>query len=184
MLDGRRLLVTGVLTRGSIAFEAARRAQELGAEVVLTGFGRGMRLTERAAGHLPETADVLELDVNSDRGARARCRRARPRAGDALDGVLHAIAFAPPDALGGGFLETPAESAITAFQTSAFSLKALVAGLLAAAGGRAGRRPASSGWTSTRPWPGRSMTGWASRRRRSRASRATWRATSARRTCA
>ena len=129
LLDGKRLLITGVLTRGSIAFEVARQAQEAGAEIVLTGFGRGMRLTERAAAHLPDAA------------RRARARRQRARATSTrvaaelrtrwggLDGVLHAIAFAPADALGGGFLDTPAESAITAFQTSAFSLKALAAAL-------------------------------------------------------
>ena len=100
LLAGKRLLVTGVLTRGSIAFEVARQAQEHGATVVLSGFGRGMRLTERAAKHLPAPPDVLELDVNQ-----------------------------PADALGGGFLDTPAQSAITAFETSAFSLKALAAAL-------------------------------------------------------
>ena len=64
MLDGKRLLITGVLTRGSIAYEVARQAQDLGAEIILTGFGRGKRLTERAATHLPLPPDVLELDVN------------------------------------------------------------------------------------------------------------------------
>ena len=118
-----------MLTRGSIAFEVARVAQEEGAEVVLTGFGRGMRLTERAAKHLPAPPDVLELDVNSaeDLG-RGGARSCGSRWG-ALDGVLHAIAFAPADALGGGFLDTPASSAIVAFETSAFSLKALAGAL-------------------------------------------------------
>ena len=64
MLAGKKLLITGVLTRGSIAFEVARQAQESGAEIVLTGFGRSMRLTERAARHLPDPPDVFELDVN------------------------------------------------------------------------------------------------------------------------
>jgi enoyl-[acyl-carrier protein] reductase I len=135
MLDGRRLLITGVLTRGSIAFEVARQAQAAGAEIVLTGFGRGMRLTQRAAAHLPEPPDVLELDVNEPEQLASVAATLASRWGS-LDGVLHAIAFAPPDALGGGFLDTPASSAITAFQTSAFSLKALtvaVAPLLEAA---------------------------------------------------
>jgi enoyl-[acyl-carrier protein] reductase I len=128
MLEGKRLLITGVLTRGSIAFEVARQAQEEGAAIVLTGFGRGMRLTERAARHLPDPPDVLELDVNQPDDLARVAAELGTRWG-ALDGVLHAIAFAPPDALGGGFLETPASSAITAFETSAFSLKALAAAL-------------------------------------------------------
>jgi enoyl-[acyl-carrier protein] reductase I len=137
MLAGKRLLITGVLTRGSIAFEVARQAQEFGAEIVLSGFGRGMRLTERSARALATPVDVLELDVNNPDDLSALAAEVSRRWG-ALDGVLHAIAFAPEDALGGGFLDTPAQSAITAFQTSAFSFKALAAALadaLAAAEG-------------------------------------------------
>jgi enoyl ACP reductase len=129
MLDGRRLLVTGVVTRESIAFEVARQAQEAGAEVVLTGFGRARRLTERAASKLPGDVEVLELDVNSPEDLAALAESLAGR-WPALDGVLHAIAFAPPDALGGGFMGTPLESAQAAFQTSAYSLKALTAALL------------------------------------------------------
>jgi enoyl-[acyl-carrier protein] reductase I len=129
LLAGKRLLITGVLTRGSIAFEVARQAQESGAEVVLSGFGRGMRLTERAAAHLPTPPEVLELDVNAQEDLERVAGELATRFGGELDGVLHAIAFAPADALGGGFLDTPASSAITAFQTSAFSLKALAAAL-------------------------------------------------------
>jgi meromycolic acid enoyl-[acyl-carrier-protein] reductase len=128
LLTGKRLLVTGVLTRGSIAFEVARQAQEDGAEIVLSGFGRGLRLTERAAKHLPDPPDVLELDVNEPDDLARVAAELGSRWGS-LDGVLHAIAFAPADALGGGFLDTPASSAIVAFQTSAFSLKALAAAL-------------------------------------------------------
>jgi enoyl ACP reductase len=128
LLAGKRLLVTGVLTRGSIAFEVARQAQESGAEIVLSGFGRGLRLTERAAKHLPDPPDVLELDVNEPDDLARVAAELGSRWGE-LDGVLHAIAYAPPDALGGGFLDTPASSAIIAFQTSAFSLKALAAAL-------------------------------------------------------
>jgi meromycolic acid enoyl-[acyl-carrier-protein] reductase len=128
MLEGKRLLVTGVLTRQSIAFEVARAAQESGAEVVLTGFGRARRLTDRAAAQLPCASDVLELDVNNADDLAA-LRSALARRWSAVDGVLHAIAFAPPDALGGDFMSTPVESAISAFQTSAFSLKAVVGAL-------------------------------------------------------
>jgi enoyl-[acyl-carrier protein] reductase I len=129
MLAGRKLLVTGVVTRDSIAWEVARQAQEAGAEVLLTGFGRTRRLTERAAAQLPEPVDVLELDVNSPDDLRALAEDLGQRWGR-VDGVLHAIAFAPADALGGGFLDTPPDSAETAFRTSAFSLKALTAALL------------------------------------------------------
>jgi enoyl ACP reductase len=129
MLEGRRLLITGVLDRHSIAFSTARRAQELGAEVILTGFGRTKRMTERAAAQLPEAAAVLELDVNSEQDIE-RVRLELDARWGALDGLLHAVAYAPPDALGGGFLTTPLESSLVAYQTSAFSLKSLVAGLL------------------------------------------------------
>src|SRR5206468_9416982 len=129
MLDGKKLLITGVVTRDSIAYHVAERAQRAGAEVALTGFGRARRLTERAARTLPEPADVLELDVNSEAdllGLREELGRRWGR----VDGVLHAIAFAPPDALGGNFMSTPAESAVQAFRTSAFSLKALTEAVL------------------------------------------------------
>lgn len=124
MLEGKRLLITGVLTRRSIAFAVAREAQLAGAEVLLTGFGRSRRMTERSAERLPQKAEVLELDVNSERDLAAVAAELDGRWGG-LDGVLHAIAFAPPDAIGGRFLETPAGSAELAFRTSAYSYQAL-----------------------------------------------------------
>ncbi|HEV2753117.1 MAG TPA: enoyl-ACP reductase FabI [Solirubrobacteraceae bacterium] len=129
MLDGKRLLITGVITHDSIAHHVARRAQEQGAEIVLTGFGRGRRMTDRAARSLPDPPDVLELDVNSEDDLQA-VHDERTRRWGSVDGVLHAVAFAPPDALGGAFLTTPADSAVQAFRTSAFSLKALSEALL------------------------------------------------------
>ena len=129
LLDGKRLLITGVLTDDSIAYAVAERAQNAGAEVVLTGFGRGLRITERVARRLPEPPDVLELDVNAPDDVETVAAALDERWG-ALDGVLHAIAFAPPEALGGRFLNTPAEAAEEAFRTSAFSLKHLAVGLL------------------------------------------------------
>ena len=128
-LDGKRLLITGVLTRGSIAYTVAERAQEEGAQVLLTGFGRTRRMTERAAARLPEPPDVLELDVNSPSDFEALTGELRNRWGG-LDGALHAIAFAPGDALGGNFMSAPAESAEIAFRTSAYSFKALAEALL------------------------------------------------------
>jgi enoyl-[acyl-carrier protein] reductase I len=129
MVDGAKLLITGVLNKDSIAFEVARMAQEAGAEVVLTGFGRARRLTERAAARLPQPVDVLELDVNKPDDLAAVTADLQERWGR-LDGVLHAVAFAPEDALGGKFMTTPVESVLTAFQTSAFSLKAVAAACL------------------------------------------------------
>src|SRR3989440_10141243 len=129
LLEGKRLLITGVLTDDSIAYAVAERAQKAGAEVVLTGFGRGLRITERIARRLPAPADVLELDVNDPAHLEAVAADLDARWGR-LDGVLHAIAFVPPDALGGRFLEAPSASALAAFETSAFSLKALAVALL------------------------------------------------------
>jgi enoyl-[acyl-carrier protein] reductase I len=137
LLEGKRLVVTGVLTDGSIAWHTARVAQEEGADVVLTGFGRGLRLTERSAQRLPKPAEVVELDINDPAHMEALTADLGQRWG-AVDGALHAIAFAPEDALGGNFLNTPPESAATAFLTSAFSYKTLAVGLrplLQAAGG-------------------------------------------------
>lgn len=129
LLEGKKLVVTGVLTDDSIAWHTARVAQEQGAELVLTGFGRGMRLTERSAKRLPSEAPVLELDINDSAHVAALTADLQSRWGT-VDGALHAIAFAPEDALGGRFLETTAESAATAFLTSAFSFKTLAVGLL------------------------------------------------------
>ena len=152
MLAGKRLLITGVMTRQSIAWAVAERAQRAGAEVVLTGFGRGRRLTERAARALPEPPDVLELDVNAPADIDAVGEELGRRWG-ALDGVLHAIAYAPPDALGGEFMATPADSASQAFVTSAYSFKALASGLrplLAEARGSV----VGLGFDASAAWPG------------------------------
>jgi enoyl ACP reductase len=129
LVDGKRLLVTGVLTPGSIAYAVAREALDNGAEVVLTGFGRTRSLTEKTARRLPKEVDVLELDVSKPEDVEAVRDELAGRWG-AVDGVLHAIAYAPADALGGNFLSAPYESAATAFQVSAFSLKTLAVGLL------------------------------------------------------
>ncbi|MCJ7782057.1 MAG: enoyl-ACP reductase FabI [Acidimicrobiia bacterium] len=129
LLKGKRLVITGVLTDGSIAWHVARIAQEQGAEIVLTGFGRAIRLTERSAKRLPDPPPVLELDINDPDHMEALVADLADRWG-AVDGALHAIAFAPGDALGGNFLDTPADSAAAAFLTSAFSYKTLAVGLL------------------------------------------------------
>src|SRR5918995_3246482 len=128
MLEGKKLLITGVVNRESIAYEVARQTQEAGAEIVLTSFGRVRRMTERSASKLDGPPDVLELDVNRPDDIEAVADDLRERWGR-VDGALHAIAFAPEDALGGNFLNTPPESAATAFGTSAFSYKSLGAAL-------------------------------------------------------
>ncbi|HEV7200305.1 MAG TPA: SDR family oxidoreductase, partial [Candidatus Limnocylindria bacterium] len=128
LLEGKKVLVTGVLTDDSIAFSVAKVAQEAGAEIVLTSFGRATRLTERIARRLDPVPDVLEMDVNQDDQIAAVAADLEHRWGR-LDGLLHAIGFAPQDAMGGDFLATPWESVATAFQTSAYSLKALTAGM-------------------------------------------------------
>ncbi|HEY0318644.1 MAG TPA: enoyl-ACP reductase FabI [Solirubrobacterales bacterium] len=137
ILAGKRILITGVVNRRSIAFAIAERAQAEGAEVLLTSFGRIKRMTERASARLPAPCEVLELDVNADSDVAALRDELAERWGT-VDGAVHAIAFAPPDALGGDFLATSRESANTAFETSAYSFKALaeaVAPLMEEGGG-------------------------------------------------
>ncbi len=128
LLEGKRLLVTGVITDQSIAFAVARVAQEQGAQVVLTGFGR-MSLVERVAKKLPQPAPVIELDVSSDEHLASLADRVREHV-DGLDGVLHSIAFAPASCLGGDFLDTPWSDVATAVQVSTYSLKALAVAAL------------------------------------------------------
>ena len=124
ILEGKRILVTGVLTDASIAFHIARLAQEQGATVVLSSYGRVHRLTERIAGRLPQTAPVIQLDVTNDEDLAALPDRVREHV-DGLDGVVHSIGFAPEAALGGNFLNTKWEDVAVALQVSAFSLKSL-----------------------------------------------------------
>jgi enoyl ACP reductase len=104
--------------------------------VILTGFGRTRSITEKSARRLPGEVDVLELDVNNSEDM-ATVRDELIRRGG-VDGVLHAIAFAPQDALGGNFLQTPYESVETAFRVSSYSLKELAVGLLPAMQPRGG----------------------------------------------
>jgi enoyl-[acyl-carrier protein] reductase I len=123
ILEGKRILVTGVLTDASMAFHVARIAQQEGATVVLTGFGR-LSLVQRIAKRLPDPPPVLELDV-TDAGHLASLAERVSEHVDGLDGVVHGIAFAPQSALGGNFLDTPWEDVATAVHVSAYSLKAL-----------------------------------------------------------
>ncbi|WP_431783024.1 enoyl-ACP reductase FabI [Streptomyces chumphonensis] len=131
LLAGKRILVTGVLTDASIAFHVARLAQEEGAEVVLTGFGR-LTLVQRIARRLPKEAPVIELDVQNQEHLDSLAARVTEHLGEGvgLDGVVHSIGFAPQDALGGNFLHTGWESVATAVEVSAYSLKSLTMALL------------------------------------------------------
>ncbi len=124
LLEGKRLLVTGVLTEQSIAFSVARTAVEQGAQVVLTGFGRSGSLTRRIARRLPGEPPVVELDVTSEDDLAALPDRVREHV-DGLDGVLHAIGFAPAGALGGGVLDTAWEDVGVALHVSTWSYAAL-----------------------------------------------------------
>ncbi len=124
ILQDKNVLITGVLTDQSIAFHVARLAQEQGAKVVLSSFGRTASLTRRASARLPQQAPVIELDVTNDEDLGALVQRCREHC-DGLDGLLHSVGFAPSDALGGNFLNTTWSDVAVAMQVSAFSLKSL-----------------------------------------------------------
>ncbi|WBC00063.1 MULTISPECIES: enoyl-ACP reductase FabI [unclassified Solwaraspora] len=123
LLAGKRLLVTGVITDQSIAFSVAKLAQENGATVVLTGFGR-MSLVERIAKRLPAEAPVIELDVTNPEHLAGLADKVAGHV-DGLDGVVHSIGFAPQSCLGGGFLDAPWDDVATALHISTFSYKSL-----------------------------------------------------------
>ncbi|MGZ4603015.1 MAG: enoyl-ACP reductase FabI [Kineosporiaceae bacterium] len=122
LLEGRTLLVTGVLTDASIAFHVARLAQAEGAEVILTSFGRQMKITTAISRRLPKPAPLVELDVTSDEDLDALAGRVREHS-DALHGVVHSIGFAPRGAF--DFLNATWDDVSTALHVSAYSLKAL-----------------------------------------------------------
>ncbi|GLY18428.1 enoyl-ACP reductase FabI [Kineosporia rhizophila] len=129
LLEGKKLLVTGVLMDTSIAFHAAKVAQQEGAEVVLSSFGRQMKLTQAIAKRLPKTPPVIELDVTSTEDLQKLPERVGEHV-DGLDGVLHSIGFAPQTAMGGNFLKTEWEDVATALQISAYSYKSLAVAAL------------------------------------------------------
>ncbi|TDC29935.1 enoyl-[acyl-carrier-protein] reductase FabI [Micromonospora sp. 15K316] len=128
LLAGKRLLITGVITDASIAFSVAKLAQENGAQVVLTGFGR-LSLVERIAKRLPEPAPVIELDVTNTEHLAGLADKVREHV-DGLDGVVHSIGFAPQSCLGGGFLDAPWEDVATAVHVSTYSYKSLAVAAL------------------------------------------------------
>lgn len=152
LLEGKKLLVTGVLDRKSIAFSIAEEAQMAGAEIVLTSFGRVMSITRMMAKRLPHQPDVLELDATRPDDIAEVCSELERRWGR-LDGWVHSIAFAPDDALGGNFLNTPWESAAAAYRISAFSLKEITVGLLPLMRDRGGSIVTLDFDNSAQAWP-------------------------------
>jgi meromycolic acid enoyl-[acyl-carrier-protein] reductase len=155
LLDGKRLLITGVLTDASLAFSVARLAQEEGAEIVLSGAGRALSLTRRTARKLPEEPEVLEIDVTSPEQLQAAGTALAAR-WDRLDGLLHAIGFAPPDCLGNGMFAADWDDVATAIHISTYSLKALVDAflpLLQAAGNGGGASVVGLDFDATVAWP-------------------------------
>jgi meromycolic acid enoyl-[acyl-carrier-protein] reductase len=152
LLDGKRLLVTGVLTDESIAFAVAQLAQQEGADVVLTGFGRALSLTRRVARKLPHPPDVLELDV-TDPGHAATVAAALEDRWGGLDGLLHAVGYAPASCLGDGVLAAGWEDVSVALEVSAYSLKALAAAFLPLFGAAGGGSIVGLDFDATLAWP-------------------------------
>jgi meromycolic acid enoyl-[acyl-carrier-protein] reductase len=155
LLDGKRLLITGVLTDESLAFAVAKLAQEEGAEIVLSGAGRGLSLTRRTARKLPTEPDVLEIDVTSPEQLETAGAALAGR-WDRMDGLLHAIGFAPPNCLGSGMFAASWQDVSVALNVSAYSLKALVEAfrpLLTKAGDNGGASVVGLDFDATVAWP-------------------------------
>ena len=126
LLDGKKIVITGVLTDASLAFGVARLALDEGAEIVLTGAGRGLRLTQRTARKLPGGSEipVLEFDVTNEAHV-AEVRDDLAARWGRVDGVLHAIGFAPEACLGDDFMAATWDDVAVAMHISAYSLKTL-----------------------------------------------------------
>ena len=124
ILKDKNILITGILTDKSIAYASAKIASEHGATVVATGFGKGLRITERAVKRLSDDIKVFEMDIENLDQVKESVKNIENEIGK-LDGILHTIAFSPTDAMGGNFLNTTVEDAVKSFEISAFSLKTL-----------------------------------------------------------
>ena len=129
ILSGKKVLITGVLTDDSLAFSAARHAEAEGAQVLLTGFGRGLSLTQRSARKLASVPEVLELDVTDDNQLASAAAAVGERFGR-LDGLVHSIGFAPASCLGQGMFAASWQDVSQALEVSAYSLKSLVGAFL------------------------------------------------------
>jgi meromycolic acid enoyl-[acyl-carrier-protein] reductase len=150
LLDDKSVLITGVLTNASIAFRVAEIAQREGATVILTGVGRSTSLTTRIAKRLPQAVPVVPLDVTDESELDGLADAVREHT-DHLDGVLHAIGFAPASTLGGGFLEAPWSDVSTALQISTYSLVSLARAAMPLMSG--GGSLVGLDFDATRAWP-------------------------------
>jgi len=153
ILEGKKLLVTGVLTEDSLAFAVASRAQAEGAELLLTGFGRGLSLTARVARKLPDPPEVLELDVSDAPQVAAAAEAVGARFGR-LDGLLHSIGFAPAACLGHGILHADWPDVATAVEISAYSLKSLASAFLPLFDAAGGGSIVGLDFDASVAWPG------------------------------
>ncbi len=124
LLDGKKLLITGVLTDDSLAFGVAQLAQREGAEIALTGFGRGLRLTQRTARKLDVEPEIYELDVTDPAHGEA-LRQALSERWGRVDGALHSVGFAPENCLGHDFFAPDWDDVSVAVHVSAYSLRSL-----------------------------------------------------------
>jgi meromycolic acid enoyl-[acyl-carrier-protein] reductase len=152
ILKDKKIVVAGMSDRRSIGYAIAVEAQREGAELLLTSFGRMMSITQMTAKRLNPVPDVLEMDVQKPDDVKAAVEEVGRR-WDHVDGIVHSVAFAPQDALGGNFLNTPWESVATALQVSAFSFKELAAGFLPLMRERGGSLVTLDFDNSTQAWP-------------------------------
>lgn len=152
ILKGKRILIAGMSDRRSIGYAIAQEAQREGAEILLTSFGRMMSITQMTAKKLSPVPDILEMDVQKPSDIKAAVEEVGKR-WDRVDGIVHSVAFAPQDALGGNFLNTPWESVATALQVSAFSFKELAAGFLPLMREHGGSLVTLDFDNSTQAWP-------------------------------
>ena len=153
ILEGKRILITGVLTDDSLAFGVAERALAEGGEVALTGFGRGLSLTQRSARRLDPVPQVFELDVTDDASLSAAADAIGSSFGH-LDGLVHSVAFAPANCLGHGMLAADWSDVATTLQVSAYSLKALVETFLPLFDRERGASVVGFDFDATKAWPG------------------------------
>jgi enoyl ACP reductase len=152
ILKGKRVLIAGMSDRRSIGYAIAVEAQKQGAELLLTSFGRMMNITQMTAKKLDPMPAVLEMDVTKPEDIANAVKEVGKR-WDRVDGLVHSVAYAPPDALGGKFLTTPWESVATALQVSAFSFKELAAGFLPLMREHGGSLVTLDFDNSTQAWP-------------------------------
>ncbi len=128
LLDGKTILVSGVFTETSIAFRAAEVAQEEGATVILTAFGRRRRITETVARRLPVTPALVEFDATVAEDVDLMHGQVAELT-DQVHGVVHCISASLPSVVGEHFPTATWEDVSHSFQVSAYSYQALVRGV-------------------------------------------------------